>query len=211
MPIPSIAPYTIPAPPTAHAVTWTPRPRASALLVHDMQRYFLDAYPAEESPASTVIPRIRALIDAADAAGIPVFYSVQPPCQQEYRRGLLREFWGEGMQTAREAEVIAALTPREHHHVLTKWRYSALQRTDLRQALAYAGRDELIITGVYGHMGCMMTAAEAFMNDVRAFVLRDAIADFTAEDHQRTLDWVARRCGRVLDTDDVLRAWTATP
>lgn len=113
------------------------------------------------------------------------------------------------MQTDREAEVIPELAPREHHHVITKWRYSALQRTDLRQSLAYAGRDELIIVGVYGHMGCMMTAAEAFMNDIRAYVIRDAIADFTAEDHRQTLDWVAKRSGRVLDTSDILDSWVA--
>ncbi|KQB84532.1 isochorismatase family protein [Corynebacterium oculi] len=206
MPIPSIAPYEIPAMPTTHTVAWTPQPHTSALLIHDMQRYFLDAY-AGQSPASIVIPHIRRLIDAADAHGIPVFYSVQPPSQREHRRGLLQEFWGAGMQTDQEAEVIPELAPREQHHVLTKWRYSALQRTDLRQSLAYAGRNELIIAGVYGHMGCMITAAEAFMNDIRAFVVRDGIADFTAEDHRQTLDWVARRSGRVLDTADVLHAW----
>lgn len=209
MPIPQIAPYEIPAMPTTHTVDWAPQPHTSALLIHDMQRYFLDAYPAEQSPASTVIPHIRQLIDAADAANVPVFYSVQPPSQREHRRGLLQEFWGSGMQTDREAEVIPELAPREHHHVITKWRYSALQRTDLRQSLAYAGRDELIIVGVYGHMGCMMTAAEAFMNDIRAYVIRDAIADFTAEDHRQTLDWVAKRSGRVLDTSDILDSWVA--
>lgn len=204
MPIPSIPPYDIPQAPSGAAVGWTPDPDRSALLVHDMQNYFIDAYEPNQDPIRSAIANIRALVDAADDAGVPVFYSVQPPRQQSARRGLLSEFWGSGMQTERDAEVIAPLSPRAHHHVVTKWRYSAFQRTDLGQSLAFAKRDQLLICGVYGHMGCQVTAADAFMDDIQAFLVRDAIADFSADDHARAIGWVARRAGRVLDTDDVV-------
>ncbi|QGU06426.1 Vibriobactin-specific isochorismatase [Corynebacterium occultum] len=207
MAIPRIAPYPLPEINHPPVVDWPLNPERSALLIHDMQNYFISAYAAEQDPIRSVIPHIRGLIDAADAAGIPVFYSAQPPRQQTARRGLLSDFWGPGIQTDQEAAIIPELAPKQHHHVVTKWRYSALTRTDLRQSLAFSGRDQLLITGVYGHMGCQVSAVDAFMNDVAPFLVGDAIADFTAEDHRQTLDWVSRRCGRVIGTAEALAAW----
>ena len=42
------------------------------------------------------------------------------------------------------------------------------------------------------------------MNDIQPFLVRDAIADFTRDDHAATINWVARRCGRVVDAEEVL-------
>lgn len=204
MAIPAIPSYPLPTTLPDPAVSWGIDPARAAILVHDMQEYFLRAYSLTEEPMSAVLPNIRALIDAADRQGIPVFFSAQPPAQHPLRRGLLSEFWGEGMGTDEDAAIVEPLAPREGHTVLTKWRYSAFERTDLRETLAYAGRDQLIITGVYGHMGCKVTAVDAFMSDVQAFLVADAIADFTREDHEETLDWVGRRCGRVLTTAAIL-------
>ena len=53
-------------------------------------------------------------------------------------------------------------------------------------------------------MGCGVSAVDAFMNDIQPFLVRDAIADFTRNDHTATINWVARRCGRVVDAEEVL-------
>lgn len=204
MAIPAISAYPIPTTEYEPAVDWQLDPSRAALLIHDMQEYFITAYDTNQAPMKQVIPNIKMLIDAAETAEIPVFFSAQPPRQQPHRRGLLRDFWGEGMMTAEDAAIISNLPVKDAHHVVTKWRYSALNRTDLRQSLAFANRDQLIITGVYGHMGCKISAADAFMNDIEPFMISDAIADFTEEDHRQTLDWVARRCGRVIDTAEAL-------
>lgn len=206
MTIPSIAPYTIPTLTVKPTVNWPLYTDRAALLVHDMQNYFISAYTPTDEPASTMVANIKQLITRADKANIPVFYTAQPPEQKEYRRGLLRELWGQGIQTDAEADIIPELTPQKQHHVITKWRYSAFARTDLRESLAFAKRDQLIITGVYGHMGCGVSAVDAFMNDIQPFLVRDAIADFTRDDHTTTINWVARRCGRVIDTDEVVNA-----
>lgn len=217
MPIPSISPYALssalgatgpgaPGPLAAgesHELPWRLERSRAALLVHDMQAYFLAAYRRTEEPISAVIPAIRRLIDGCDAAGVPVFFSAQPPAQAPLRRGLLGDLWGVGIPTAEEAAIIPELAPRDHHHVVTKWRYSAFARTDLRECLAYSGRDQLLITGVYAHLGCQVTAADAFMNDVQPFLVADAIADFSAEEHASALRWVGRRAGRVIRAETV--------
>ncbi|MDK8552121.1 isochorismatase family protein [Corynebacterium pseudodiphtheriticum] len=212
MSIPSISPYSLadaqstePTEPTdtPAVLNWQVERDRSALLVHDMQKYFLAAYQQDAEPISTVVANLRELIRQADAAGVPVFYSQQPPAQAAIRRGLLTDRWGSGLQSESQADIIDAIAPQPQHHVLTKWRYSAFARTDLAEALRYAGRDQLLITGVYGHIGCQVSAADAFMRDIQPFVVADAIADFSAAKHAGMLEWVAANCGVVVRTADV--------
>ncbi|WJT08783.1 isochorismatase family protein [Vibrio harveyi] len=97
-----------------------------------------------------------------------------------------------------------ALAPTEQDTVYTKWRYSAFQRTPLKSMMDETERDQLIIVGIYAHIGCLQTAAEAFMTDIKAFMVSDAVADFSASDHDMALNYVAGRCGYVLDKQQLL-------
>jgi bifunctional isochorismate lyase / aryl carrier protein len=206
MPMQPIAPYAMPPldDEISNQVSWRLDPGRSALLIHDMQNYFLTAYQLDRDPARTMIDNIVRLRDRCHELGIPVIYSVQPGDQHPDRRGLLADFWGTGMSDGSDTEVIAELKPDETDIQVTKWRYSAFQRTDLRQLLGFRNRDQLLVTGVYAHMGCMLSAAEAFMNDIRPFMVHDAVADFSRDEHSIALKYTARRCGMVLSTDGVL-------
>ncbi|MBF6236823.1 isochorismatase family protein [Nocardia otitidiscaviarum] len=206
MPIPPIAPYPMPTPEevTANQVEWTVDPARTALLIHDMQQYFLAAYDTGAEPARTLITNIARLRNRCHELGIPVIYTMQPGDQHPSRRGILADFWGTGMSHGPETEVIAELRPDDRDIQVTKWRYSAFQRTDLRELLGYYNRDHLLVTGVYAHMGCMLSAAEAFMSDVRPFLALDATADFSREEHLMALNYTARRCGAVLTTAELL-------
>lgn len=208
MPIPTIRPYALPTgselPPDQ--VDWTPHPDRAVLLVHDMQRYFLDFFPAGE-PVTTLIENARRLRAAAVATGMPVVYTAQPGSMSDRDRGLLRDFWGPGMLAdGHSRRIVDALAPGPGDTILTKWRYSAFHRTDLEERLRAWGRDQLVVCGVYTHVGCLMTACDAFSRDVQPFLVADAVADFTAEEHADALRYAARRCAAVPSTDQVLAA-----
>lgn len=213
MPIPPIAPYAMPTPDEVvpDQVSWDLDPGRTALLIHDMQRYFLSAYDTGQEPASTLLANIVALRNRCHELGIPVIYTMQPGNQHPSRRGILADFWGTGMSHGPDTEVVAELRPDARDIQVTKWRYSAFQRTDLRELLGYYNRDHLVITGVYTHMGCMLSAAEAFMSDVRPFLALDATADFSREEHLMALNYVARRCGAVLPTAELLDQLITSP
>lgn len=192
------------------AVDWTSRPDSSALLIHDLQRHFLAPFVVGQDPLSTMLANIVRLRDRATELGIPVIYTAQPENQDPTHRALLTDFWGPGLSGNPEgAQITAELSPRPEDTVLTKWRYSAFQRTELAELLRAAGRTQLLITGVYAHIGCQVTAGEAFMSDVQPFLVADAIADFSAEEHANAISWVAGRAGLVLGTAALLDSWSS--
>lgn len=196
--LPRIAPYPLPTEadlPPARAGWRLAAPRA-ALLVHDMQRYFLRPYDADAAPLAPAVANIARLLAAARAAGLPVFYTAQEVRQDRRDRGLQADLWGPGMQDeAEHRPILAALAPQAGEHVLTKHRYSAFQRSNLAGLMRARGRDQLLICGVYAHIGCLLTAAEAFMRDIEPFLVADATADFSREKHDLAIGYVAAVCG----------------
>lgn len=47
------------------------------------------------------------------------------------------------------------------------------------------------------------------MRDIQPFMVADALADFTEEEHRMACEYASGRCARVLDTAEVLAQITA--
>ncbi|MFI1971257.1 isochorismatase [Streptomyces cinnamoneus] len=207
MALPAIAPYPMPtgADLPANKVAWTVDPARAVLLVHDLQNYFLDAFTAHASPVTELLANVGRLKKDCARLGVPVVYSAQPGGQTAAERGLQQDFWGPGLPDDARAKAIAEpVAPGADDTVLTKWKYSAFVRTDLAERMAAQGRDQLVIVGVYAHIGVMMSACDAWMRDIQPFLVADAVADFSAEDHAMALRWAAAKCAVVTTTDRVL-------
>ena len=208
MAIPRIASYPMPQAqnfPT-NKVNWTIDASRAVLLVHDLQQYFLDFYDQSQAPIPELLKHCRQLIDACHAQDIPVYYTAQPGDQSTEHRQLLTDFWGKGLAAdPKIVQIIPSLKPAEHDTVLMKWRYSAFKKSDFEQCIKDAGRDQLVICGVYAHIGCLLTAAEAFMLDMQAFLIGDALADFSLEEHEMALKYATGRCAKVVGTASALK------
>ncbi|WP_316961464.1 isochorismatase family protein [Agrobacterium tumefaciens] len=169
-----------------------------------MQRYFMGFFAPELR--ALLIQRIVQLRQQSIALGIPVAYSAQPGGMSDEQRGLLKDFWGPGMKVdPEERSVVDELTPGPDDWLLTKWRYSAFFRSDLLDRIRAAGRDQLILTGVYSHVGVIATAVEAFSNDIQPFLVADATADFSEDLHRSTLTYAAKRCAYVTVAEGVFK------
>lgn len=203
--IPTIEPYELPraCELPAPVPSWTVDPRRAVLLVHDMQRYFLRPLP---KPLLEPLLSHAALLRTRCAElGIPVAYTAQPGAMDDAERGLLKDFWGPGMRRSpADREITAELAPTRDDWLLTKWRYSAFFRSGLLERMRAHGRDQLIICGVYAHVGVLMTAVDAFTHDIETFLVADAVADFSAADHRLALDYAARRCAVVSTAKEVV-------
>ena len=209
MAIPKLQAYALPE---SHdipqnKVDWAFEPQRAALLIHDMQDYFVSFWGENCPMMEQVIANIAALRDYCKQHNIPVYYTAQPKEQSDEDRALLNDMWGPGLTRSPEQQkVVDRLTPDADDTVLVKWRYSAFHRSPLEQMLKESGRNQLIITGVYAHIGCMTTATDAFMRDIKPFMVADALADFSRDEHLMSLKYVAGRSGRVVMTEELLPA-----
>jgi isochorismate hydrolase len=204
--LPTIESYPLPtvASLPANTAQWVMEPARAVLLIHDMQRYFVRPFPA--ALRKTLVHNVMSMRERAVAAGVPIAYTAQPGGMTDDQRGLLKDFWGAGMRVdPEERQIIDELAPTERDWVFTKWRYSAFFKSGLLDRMRAAGRDQLIICGVYAHVGVLMSAVEAFTNDIETFLVADAIADFNESYHRLAIEYGARRCAVVTTSDQVLQ------
>nr|WP_079524294.1 isochorismatase family protein [Solibacillus isronensis] len=207
MAIPAISSYKMPKESNLpkNKVGWEVDPNKSVLLIHDMQQYFIDYYEKDSSLVREMIANIKAIRKQCDELGIPVVYTAQSGNQKPEDRALLTDFWGTGLKDDPNiTKVIDELAPGKADIVLKKWRYSAFKKSNLLEMMNEQGRDQLIICGVYAHIGCLMTAGEAFMSDIKPFFIADAVADFTQAEHEMAINYVAGRCGAVYSTAKIM-------
>lgn len=207
MAIPTIEPYDLPGPRDLpeSVPAWVPHPGRAVVVVHDMQRYFVDFFDTAKPPMAPLVANIAALLRTARELGVPVLYTGQPGRMTRAERGLLQDVWGAGMSAEPgRREIVPELVPRAGEQVVTRWRYSAFARTDLEDRIRAGGRDQLVLCGIYAHVGCLTTAVDAFGRDIETFVAADGVADFTRADHLMALRYVARNCA-VVRTTEALR------
>lgn len=204
--IPQIPLYPIPTRTTLpiNLVQWAVDPERAVFLVHDMQKFFLKPLPAPLR--GDVIHNTAILQNQSKERGVPVAFTAQPGQMSDKERGLLKDFWGPGMSAEPgERGIVPELSPQTSDWSLTKWRYSAFHNTDLLARMRSTGRDQLILAGVYAHIGVLATALEAYSQDIQPFLVADAVADFTEADHHQTLAYAASCCAMVMLTEDVFQ------
>jgi bifunctional isochorismate lyase/aryl carrier protein len=184
---------------------WRVDPERAVILVHDMQHYFLRRFSQGREPVVSLMAHVERLVHAARARSMPVIYTAQNGDMTEDERGLLVAFWGPGMVAdPADRGIPQRFAPAAGDRVLAKWRYSAFHRTELLEIMRASGRDQIVITGIYGHIGIQTTAVEAYSHDIETFVVSDAIADFSAAEHRQTLRYLAGSCAIVLPAAEVL-------
>lgn len=185
-------------------VQWSVIPERTALLIHDMQKYYLKPLMGEdERPGRRLIDNVKAVREACIATNIPVIYTVASPCDRVEQRGLIYDFWGGGMSnTPDHVEVVDEVKPdNQHDYIIIKHKYSAFYKSNLADTLKALKADQLIITGVYSHIGCMATALDALMRDIQVFFVGDAVGDFLMDFHMSSIATVGNCCEQIYLTD----------
>ncbi|TCP34759.1 isochorismatase family cysteine hydrolase [Sphingomonas sp. BK235] len=161
----------------------TPAPGATALLIIDMiNDLAFDGGELLAASAEAAARHIRALRDAADAAGVPVIYvndnfghwlsersAIVDHCRDEASRG---------------GALIALLAPRDEDYFIVKPQFSGFYATNLPVLLPQLGVSRLILTGIAADICVLFTAADAHMRDYDLWVPQDTVAS-EAQEHQR--------------------------
>jgi isochorismate hydrolase len=193
-------------------VNWNLHPHRAVLLIHDMQSFFIRPFPAGQSPQRELLENTALLRQSCARGSVPVAYTEQPGSMTKTERGLLADFWGTGMRREpADRAIVESLAPCEGDWRVTKWRYSAFFRSDLLARMRASGRDQLIVCGVYAHVGVLITLVDAFSHDIQPFLVADGVADFSADYHYLALRYAAQRCARVQTTAWVMNELERVP
>ncbi|MCG2715976.1 MAG: cysteine hydrolase [Candidatus Marinimicrobia bacterium] len=164
-------------------------PDKSALIVIDMQKFFLDAgSPTFTCGGPAILPTLRRVIGAFRKAGRPVIFTRHVHHPDNLDSGIM-QWWWEGMclEGSPESEIHPDLAPALNEKVIFKHRYSSFYNTDLETVLRCLRVEDLVVSGIMTNLCCESTARDAYYRDYRVFVLADGTGTINEEMHQASL------------------------
>jgi len=182
----------------------------SALLVIDMQKFFLDpSSPTFTCGGLAILPTVKRLIGAFRDAGRPVVYTRHVHRPDGSDLGIMGWWWeGACVEGSVESEVHDDIAPRADEKVVFKHRYSAFYNTDLETVLRCLKVEDLVVSGIMTNLCCESTVRDAYFRDYRVFFLADGTGSVTEEMHVASLLNLAFGFAHVTNADEVIQAVT---
>jgi isochorismate hydrolase len=174
-----------------------PKPDRCALLVIDMQQYFL-------SMAAPILGNAMSVIKACKSKGVKIIFSRHGHRDISKDGGMLKKWWGDLIDYgSKDWKLIDSLKPTDTDVIVDKNRYSVFQGTGLEERLKSGEIEELIITGVMTNCCCETTARDAFVKDFRVFFVSDATATVNDELHIASLKNLAYGFAHIISTEQL--------
>ena len=164
------------------------RPK-SALLVIDMQRFFLEpASPSFTCGGLAILHNLKKLIQAFRDSSLPVIYTRHVHHHGLSDAGLMGWWWaGMCLEGSPESEVHPEIAPQPGEKEILKHRYSSFYNTDLETVLRCLKVEDLVIAGIMTNLCCESTARDAYFRDYRVFFMADGTGTVNEEMHLASL------------------------
>ena len=160
--------------------------KQTALLVLDMQGFFLDADAHAFVPSSdAILPPIAAMVDSFYRRDGTVVFTRH--VSSENPDDPMRKRWPRAMSATDPFSPVSPRLDTSRATLLTKSAFSAFRRTDLETRLRSRGISRIIISGVMTHLCCDTTARDAFMRGFDVMFTVDGTATYTESLHLGSL------------------------
>jgi maleamate amidohydrolase len=187
--------------------------RRPAVVVVDFIEGFTNAESKLACDADAAVEATRELLDAARAAGAPVWFTTVCYREDDLDRAAMFIAKAPALATLRPGspwvEVDARLGRRPDEPVVVKLFASAFFGTDLHEQLQAAGCDTVVVTGA-STSGCVRaTAVDALQHGYRVLVPRDGVADRAPDAHRASLLDIDAKYGDVITIADAIAAVSA--
>jgi nicotinamidase-related amidase len=178
----------------------------SALMVVDMQKFFLDPQsPTFTCGGPAILPNLKRLINKYRQNKRPIIYTKHVHHPDHLDSGIMG-WWWEGMciEGSPESEIHSELTPLASEKVILKHRYSAFYNTDLETILRCLKIEDLVISGVMTNMCVESTARDAYYRDYRVFIPADGTGSINEDMHMASLLNLSFGFAYVTTTDKIM-------
>jgi isochorismate hydrolase len=153
------------------------QPRRAALLIIDMQKYFLDRRSHAYIPGSSqVLRKVKELAESFRKRKLPVILTRHVNTGKN--AGLMGLWWDDLITGPGGLSRIDPKLRRLSSLVIRKTQYDAFHKTPLERLLRRKRVSQLVITGVATHLCCETTARSAFVRGFAVFLPLDATATF---------------------------------
>jgi bifunctional isochorismate lyase/aryl carrier protein len=161
-------------------------PPVSALLILDMQAYFLSQQSHAFVPdAPHIVDRLAGLARRFGAAGRPVVMTRHSNTEAD--AGMMKEWWSELLEPGSPGTVLEPALEELSSAVVDKAQYDAFHGTDLEGILRAGKVEQVVVTGVMTHLCVEATARSAFVRGFAVFVPVDGTATYNADFHRASM------------------------
>jgi isochorismate hydrolase len=179
--------------------------RESALLVLDMQRYFLDPSSYAFVPAGPyIISNVNKLISFYCNRSLPCILS-RHFIKQTADSGAMGRWWS---RLLFEGDSLTELDQRivvpEGVIIMDKDKYDAFYDTGLEGILRDRSVKQVVVSGLMSHLCCESTARGAFVRDFDVFMVADAMASVNEYFHLSALMSSAHGFAMPIGTEEIL-------
>ncbi len=160
-------------------------PEQSALLILDMQRFFLEKSSHAYIPSAlSIIPKIKSLAHAFNEKNLPIILTRHLNSKEDAK---LMALWWKDIITEKDdlSEIIPELN-LPNSIVIKKTQYDGFYQTPLEDILREKGITQIVITGVMSHLCCETTARSAFVRGFTVFFPVDGTATYNEDFHWAT-------------------------
>ena len=161
-------------------------PEESALLVLDMQKYFIDETSHAFVPgAKTVVENINKLVAYYSRKKCTVVFTRH--INNESDAGLMGKWWKELITVDNPLVEITEKLDTTKGIIINKSQYDAFYKTELKKLLTERNIKQIVITGVMTHLCCETTARSGFVNGFDVFFAIDGTAAYNKNYHNASL------------------------
>lgn len=180
------------------------KPSAAALLVLDLQEYFLqEASHAFVPSAPAILPGVAKLVAAFSNANYPVIATRHLNSPQD--AGMMSRWWRDLIDPATAYSKNIILPNLPEIQTINKTQYDAFHRTALDDILHDLGIAQVVICGVMTHLCCETTARSAFMHGFEVFFAVDGTATYNEQLHRASLLTLSHGFAIPVLIDELLR------
>jgi isochorismate hydrolase len=185
-------------------------PKRSALIIVDMQRYFLeDSSHAYIPAAGEIVPRLTKLVQAYSQHGLPIIFTRH--LNTDANAGVMSRWWQDLIRADDPASEIISEFDLSQRMVIEKSQYDAFYQTPLEGLLKQKEVSQVVICGVMTHLCCETTARSAFVRGFEVFFTVDGTATINEAFHRATLLNLAHGFAIPVFIDEILFVFNKLP
>lgn len=178
-------------------------PQDSALIVIDVQKYFLEKKSHAYIPScDAIIPKIQKLIRLYKSRNLPVIFTKHLNNAQNAR--MMSKWWDDLILPGSPLSEIFEELDFFNCPVITKNQYDAFFGTNLEPILLERNVSQVVISGVMTNLCCETTARSAFMRGFEVFFLVDGTATKNEHFHRASLLNLAYGFAHTLTANDIV-------